>query len=727
MSLSISRQRRIVTLLRWVMFLALAYLTITSATSYLQIGLLAVVAASNIALSRISDKLWEHAALLPVIAGLDTLVLAGGMLLGQGFARDFFFAYFANLAVVALVGNLRGAIVATGTVVGAYGTIMALQHGPAFLQSPELLGRLGFLFTVGIGYGGLLEASRTRIREATLQTQLTKWVGKLSEAFSDDFDSAEVIKQVLVGIQEAYTGNTRASLVQIENHTVRVISSSDAEGDATFDLTPELYPELIKAVSAGEPIAINDIRDDPLTESVRDFVCDLPFNALLLCPVKLKGSEFGHVVLRVARHGPAFSPSMVATTQKVAEGIGIIFRQAKLREAAERSEKMEMVSQVTGSVADSFNGILSTVLLSSQALRKGAREHDEIARCGMSACGEDVAARFDSIDGAAKEGLTIVERLGAWTSLGSGDTETMARSCLSPRLLLEEAWRYASPVWSKRVQTRPLEMRWQCPEEVPSVLGHSAELREVLLALMLNAIDAMPKGGIMTLGMEADDDVVVFSVQDTGTGIQAEVLDRIFHPLFSTKGSAGTGLGLSLARSVAERHGGSLGVESTEGVGSCFRLRIPMAGELPGVSAPGDFDHADDPDPSLAPGSRVLLVDPSDLVRDVMVRALQGSGFDVDVVSDLDGAEVMLGARSAYAGLIADAGADRRRSEDFLKHVQKHHAELSGRVIFYSNGALPATMRELQDTFGFASFDRSAGLAGLRGAIADLRAHRDAA
>lgn len=724
MNLSINRQRRIVTLLRWVMFIALAYLTTADDTSYLQLGLLAVVAASNIALSRVSDKLWEHAALLPVIAGLDTVVLVGAMLLGQGFARDFFFVYFANLAIVALAGNLRGAIVGTGAVVASYGTIMVLQYGQAFLQSTELIGRLSFLFTVGIGYGGMLDASRIRMREAALQKQLMNWVGKLSAAFSDDFDAREIIRQVLVDTQAAYPGNTRASLVQIEDRTVSVISSSSSDADGTFELAPERYPELIAAVSTGELIVIDDLRTDPITESVREFVAELPFNALLLCPVELESRDFGHVILRIARKGSPFTPSMVATTRHVAKAIGVIFRQAKLREAVERSEKMEMVSQVTRSVANSFNGILSTVLLSSQALRKGARQHDEVARCGMSPCGEDAAGRFDSIDMAAKEGLTIVERLGAWTRLG-GETGSMTRTSLPAKVLFEEAWVYASPVWGKRVQTRPLELQWQCADEVPNVLGNSAELREVILNLILNAIDAMPKGGILTLGVKADGDAVVFSVQDTGTGIDPDIIDQIFDPMFSTKGSAGTGLGLSLARSVAERHGGSLDVESTDRVGSCFRLRIPMATELLAADSPGRVDHPDNPSP--AAGARLLLVEPSDLVRDVMVRALQGSGFDVDVVSDLEEAKVMLGARSGYAGLIADAAADRPRAEGFLEHVQEHHGELQGRMIFYSNGVLPAAMRELQSTFGFTCLDRSVGLAGLRVALAELSAHREAA
>ncbi len=725
MSLSIDRQRRIVTLIRWVMFVALAYLTTAATASVGQLGLLAVVAASNVALARISDSRWEHQALLPTIAGLDAVVLVGAMWLGQGFARDFFFAYFALLAVVALAGQLRRAVAGTALVVGCYGAFMALEHGMHLLQSPELIGRLGFLFSVGVGYGGLLDASRSRMREAALQGQLVGWVSKLSVAFSEDFDAVDVIRQVLVDTQNAYPGSSRASLVQIEGHEVRVIGSSDDDDNGTFELTPERYPELVAVIDKGEPVVINDIRTDPVTESVREFVDDLPFTSLLLCPVHLADAEFGHVILRVARKGTSFSPSIVTTTQHVAEAIGIIFRQAKMREAMERSEKMEMVSQITSSVAHSFNGILSTVLVASQALRKGAQAHDEGSICGIPPCGDDAASRFDAIDLATKEGLTIVERLGAWTRLGTGDGGELTRTVLSPQALFEEAWRYASPVWAKRVQTRRLELEWESPEgELPPVSGNSAELREVLLNLILNAIDAMPKGGVMTLGVAAEGDHIVFSVRDTGTGISDDIVEQIFNPLFSTKGSAGTGLGLSLARSAAERHEGMIEVETTEGIGSCFKLRLPAAAATNVASE----EQTEAAEPAVLPSDgRVLLVDPSELVRDVMVRFLQSSGFDVDVVTDLDEAEVMLDARSAYTGVVADAAIDLERARRFLGFVRQAQPQLEGRTILYSSGALSNEFKELHTEFGFAYFDRSAGLDGLREATAALTQHRPAA
>ena len=709
-------QRRVVTLLRWVMFVALAYLTSAGAenTTLLQLGLLAVVAVSNIVLGQLKESLWEHPALLPVIALLDIGVLTSSMLWGQGFARDFFFAYFVLLAVVAMMGSLRFSIAGTAVVATAYGTYLVLQVGAAVFHSPELISRLGFLFAVGVGYGGLMEAGRVRLRESAMQGQLIGWVGKLSTTFSDDFDAAEVIRQVLIDLQGVMPGNVRVSLVQINEDSIQVISSSDDQEIRDRPLAAERYPELQCVIGKREPVLINDIRTSPITESVRDLVQDLPFTSLLLCPVSLEGPEMGHVVLRVARRTGSFSPGLVATTQNVAEAIGVIFRQAKLREAMERSEKMQMVSQVTSSVAHSFNGILSTVLLAAEVLRKQALEHAQTASCGTAPCDQEAMDRFESIELAVKEGLTIVERLNAWTRLGADSSQRQQahRTSLDAAALLEEAWRYAQPHWTRRAATRDLELAWNVGK-TPPVHGSAAELREVLLNLIVNAIDAMPKGGTLTLGLRSHDERVFFAIEDTGIWIAQDNLKRIFEPLFSTKGSAGTGLGLSVARSVAQRHDGMLTVTSEEGVGSCFRLTLPVAViDEENAAASGDSDAE-----AGVAGQRVLLVEANELVRDVMLRFLQSSDLVVDVVSSTDEAKVMLGTSRSYAGIVIDAGLAGGNAASFLDAVSSGRPDLEGRVLFYWTHELTPEMRDLQRVHGFGFVNRSAGLEALREAL----------
>ncbi|HJO05567.1 MAG TPA: ATP-binding protein [Acidobacteriota bacterium] len=723
MDSNLQSRRRIVTLLRWVMFIALAYLVSASGdgTVALRAGLLAVVALSNVALSRLRLATWEHSALLPVIASIDIAVLLGAMVSGTGFARDFFFAYFVILAIVGMAGSLRWALVGTALSVAGYGAILGLEHGMVLLQTPSLIGRLGFLFSVGVGYGGLIEASRARMRETILQDQLLGWVGKIRATFSDDFNATDVIRQILVDVQAIYPGRVRASLVQLGEETMQVISSSDDETIRELELSEARYPELVKAVETRETIVIDDLRTDPLTASVHELVADLPFTALLLCPVNLQDPTIGDVVLRVARRGGTFSPSLVDTTQHIAEAIGAIFRQAKMHEAMQRTEKMEMVSQIAVSVSHSFNEILSTVLLAAESLRKQADRH--AASAGSDGpFDEQSMARFETIELSVKEGLTIVERLASWTQLESDDGQEASATVIDSRGVLEEAWKYARPRWARREATRGLSLRLNV-EEARAVEGSSPELREVLLNLIHNAIDAMPRGGTMTLGLTEVDDKVVFSVEDTGTGMSEEILERIFEPLFTTKGSAGTGLGLSNARSVAQRHDGMLSAESQEGVGSRFCLILPASSMTPSDTQGATVDD----ETAATGGQRVLLVEANDLVRDVMLRVLQGAGLDVDVVASLDEAEVMLGTHRAYSGLVIDAAIGAADLPEFLPAVQRADADLAGRVLLYSNGDMTAGMIELQQTFGVSCVDRSAGLATLSDALSAITARDSAA
>ena len=695
------------TWLRWITFLALAPLVAAGAdgAGQLQLVLLAVVAASNVALARLPPRIWEHPALLPIVAVLDIGVLTASMYWGQGFARDFFFAYFALLAVVAMAGRLGPAVVAATLVVIGYGTLLGLRSGLELLHSPELIGRLGFLFSVGVGYGGLLEAGKARLHDAALRGQLVGWVSKLSAAFADDFDAVDLIRQVLLDIQAAYPGNVRASLVQVLDGRVTVITSSDDEEIRHLPLAAEQYPELTRVLEEGRPVVIEDIRTSPVTEAVRELVADLPFTALLLCPVRCEQDGVGNVVLRVARKHGSFSPAMVQTTQNVAEAIGVIYRQATLREAMERSQRMEMVAQITASVAHSFNAILSTVLLSSETIRRQVHAHANVAACGVSPCDGAGEQRFTAIELAVKEGLTIVERLEAWTRLGSDQQEEADRRVVSPAELLQEAWRHAQPHWSRHEATRRLQLHWQVEDELPAVAGNPTALREALLNLILNAIDAMPRGGTLTLGADAGADEVRFFVQDTGTGIPEEQIERIFEPLFSTKGTGGTGLGLTIARQVATRHRGSLSVVSKEGIGSRFCLRLPAAACAdPAADPPADGQVEDN--------RRVLLVEGNELVRDVMLRSLQGAGNEVDTVAGVDEALIMLGTSRSYAGLVVDAD-DNADLIALLEWLQERRPDLSGRVLVFSTRDIDASLQALQRTYAFVFVDRSAGLGAL--------------
>jgi two-component system sensor histidine kinase HydH len=128
------------------------------------------------------------------------------------------------------------------------------------------------------------------------------------------------------------------------------------------------------------------------------------------------------------------------------------------------------------------------------------------------------------------------------------------------------------------MKTSNVRVEERIEPDLPPVLGSRGRLKQALLNLLVNARQAMPKGGQVTLRVERDGDGrVAIRVADTGVGIPPENMERIFEPYFTTKEN-GTGLGLPVTRRIVEEHGGTLGVTSQAGAGTEFVIRLPVAG-----------------------------------------------------------------------------------------------------------------------------------------------------
>ena len=136
---------------------------------------------------------------------------------------------------------------------------------------------------------------------------------------------------------------------------------------------------------------------------------------------------------------------------------------------------------------------------------------------------------------------------------------------------------------SKDMENRGIEMIHHADAKLPPVLASPDQINEVVLNLVVNARDAMPEGGTLTLHADIEDGDVVLYVSDTGQGIPEEIQDRIFEPFFTTKGEEGTGLGLSICYRILEEHNGEIRMESEEGKGTTFIVTLPRAGKKLGV------------------------------------------------------------------------------------------------------------------------------------------------
>lgn len=181
-----------------------------------------------------------------------------------------------------------------------------------------------------------------------------------------------------------------------------------------------------------------------------------------------------------------------------------------------------------------------------------------------------------------------------------------------------------------------------------SVLGDAAELKQALVNIIFNSIDAMPEGGKITVSIKRGNGSVVIAISDTGAGIPDNIKGRIFDPFFTTKGSKGLGLGLSVTYGIIKRHGGQIDFDSTVGEGTTFTVQLPMAREVAPKAPP-------EPEAKTTKSARILVVDDDTEVSEVLEMMVKKLGHGVTVVNSGKKA-VSTFKNGQYDMLITDLG-----------------------------------------------------------------------
>ncbi|HTU93720.1 MAG TPA: HAMP domain-containing sensor histidine kinase [Gemmataceae bacterium] len=232
-------------------------------------------------------------------------------------------------------------------------------------------------------------------------------------------------------------------------------------------------------------------------------------------------------------------------------------RLAQFRETAQRSERLRLLGQVGGGLAHQLRNGLTGVRLAVQLF---VRE-----------CSEPIDA--SALDVALRQ-LTLLEtNLKRFLDLGR-DNEGRREPCSLPALVHE-----AIELMRPQCRHADIELRWQPPPDDRVVLGDTGRLGQLILNVLGNAIEAAGPGGIVRVTLSEErrlatqSPIVVLEVCDSGPGPKSEIADRLFEP-FVTGKSEGVGLGLAVARQVAEAHGGSIGWSRQEGW-TCFRIELP--------------------------------------------------------------------------------------------------------------------------------------------------------
>jgi PAS domain S-box-containing protein len=285
--------------------------------------------------------------------------------------------------------------------------------------------------------------------------------------------------------------------------------------------------------------------------------------------------------------------------------------QRELEAQMHQSEKLTALGQMAGGIAHDFNNLLQAILGYAQLMGKNPANTDVIRR------------GLDVIEKAATGGAETVRRIQKFARLRPEE----AFVGLDLDQVIRDSLAITRPRWEEKTIKGgvPLQLKLDLGA-VPVVMGRPAELNEVVTNLILNAIDAMPEGGLLRIQTRLQGDRhVVFKVTDTGIGMTEEVRKRIFDPFFTTKGEEGTGLGLPVSYSIVKRHGGEMRVESRPGGGTTFTVVLPI-GTITRVESPASMASLGDRK------GRILLVDNDVQVMTILGEMLRDAGHHVVTV-----------------------------------------------------------------------------------------------
>jgi PAS domain S-box-containing protein len=300
----------------------------------------------------------------------------------------------------------------------------------------------------------------------------------------------------------------------------------------------------------------------------------------------------------------------------------------KLEQQFLRSQRMESIGTLAGGIAHDLNNILAPIMMSIQVLKDKALI-------------PQAKGILETIEASASRGADVVRQVLSFARGLQGE-----RNEIQPKHLVRELAIIIKDTFPKNIR-----LEFSIPENIWPILADATQVHQILLNLSLNARDAMPKGGVLSIAVEncildkhyaamnlqaQAGRYVRISVTDSGAGMKPEILDKIFEPFFTTKGvGKGTGLGLSTVMAIVKGHEGFVNVYSELGQGATFRVYLPVLES----SVPARKQSSEKTGLPRGNGQTILVVDDEASILKITKKMLLSFGYKV--LTATNGAEAM--------------------------------------------------------------------------------------
>jgi signal transduction histidine kinase/ActR/RegA family two-component response regulator len=524
---------------------------------------------------------------------------------------------------------------------------------------------------------------------------MAQFAGNRLLAFARELQRASTFQDLLeITRHEAITsaGYPHVWLFISDNEEVqemRLIDYAGSQRDLAWDVAPLLKvdgdPLMEQIVRSDEPVVVEDARVDPRTN--KELVEALGNRTIINIPLRLLDKPFGAFGLGTFGDEEGCrppTPEQLDHLVGMASQLSVAASRIRYLDASRRAtqqrielerrvlerQKLESLGLLAGGIAHDFNNLL-TVILAGTAL----------ARLGLAPT-QNAHAELDAVVGAAERARDLTRQL-----LAMSHTQTLE---LRPIDLNDRLKQLLALL--QRVLSEAITLELIAGVRLPLVEGDASQLDQVFMNLCINAREAMPRGGKITIETEqvllnadfvashpwaTSGRYVMVTVTDTGTGMPREVLDRIFEPFFTTKKErGGTGLGLAVAYGVVRQHRGLLHCYSEPGVGTAFKIYLPIY-----VRAVADISTKLE---GAAPRGyeKVLIGEDDPAVRTATVRVLESAGYSVVAVEN-GAAACQAAARSPFDLVLLDVIMPEMSCRDALRGIR---AELPRARYILSSG-----------------------------------------
>jgi PAS domain S-box-containing protein len=554
---------------------------------------------------------------LELILRRKLAALSDGIRLYQAGERDGVLESFRNGETRELTGKIREAVHRMDEAESAR---LAVRSGEATRADLQLLAAelVGIALIIGLAALSIRMVRRsTREREAAMQALAHANVGLESTI-------AERTDHLRAATEEA------GQIADILNSTFMSMADAvivvDANGQVTLS-----NPAAHRLLGPREQIGSDEWRKTHLLY-LADGVTPFPPHET---PMRrtMRGETVYNVEVVLRRSGDAKPIYGIASGRPIRDSAGvlrgavIIFRDVTVERDTERqlrqSQKMDALGQLTGGVAHDFNNILTVIMTTIEILADAVADRPELATIAQM------------IDDAAERGAALTQQL-----LAFARKQPLHPVRTDVNRLIMDAAKLLRPTLGEH-----MEIECVLPEATSPALVDPSQLSAALLNLAINARDAMPDGGKLTIASgnitldathaDTQDDVkpgayVMVTVSDTGIGIPETIRDKVFEPFFTTKGAGrGTGLGLSMVYGFVKQSGGHVKIHSEEGRGTTIKIYLPCA------DAQAEDRTAVPPvAPSRGGREAILVVEDDALVRNNVIAQLESLGYSTFAAQD---------------------------------------------------------------------------------------------